>query len=89
MRVDKENSVMAFDNMQDRAIKSTTGWQKYEVALDVDKEATGIAFGILLTGAGRVWLSGTKLEAVSTEVPTTGASGKGRPTAPVNLDFTE
>jgi len=47
MRVDKENSVMAFDNTQDRAIKSTTGWQKYEVVLDVD---TGIAFGILLTG---------------------------------------
>jgi hypothetical protein len=34
MRIDKENSVMAFDNMQDRAIKSTTGWQKYEVVLE-------------------------------------------------------
>lgn len=89
MRVDKESWALAFHNMQDRAIKATTGWQKYEVVLDVEKETTGIAFGVLLTGPGRVWLSGTKLEVVSSDVPTTGAGGTIRPTAPVNLDFTE
>ena len=86
MRVDKEGSVSAFDNMQERAIQGTTGWQKCEVVLDVEKRATGIAFGILLTGSGRVWLSGTKLEVVTAEVPTTGGAGR---VTPVNLDFTE
>lgn len=89
MRADKESSVLAFDNMQERAIKGTTGWQKYAVVLEVEEEATGIAFGVLLSGPGRVWLSGTKLEVVSSDIPTTGAGGTTRPTAPVNLDFTE
>jgi hypothetical protein len=30
MRVDKEKDSVAFDNMQDRPINGTTGWQKYE-----------------------------------------------------------
>jgi hypothetical protein len=46
MRVDKRTEVLAIDNMQRRAIKGTTGWQRYEVVLDVPKEATGVAFGI-------------------------------------------
>lgn len=89
MRVDKDSSVSAFDNMHERGIKGTTGWQKCEVVLDVEKQATGITFGILLQGSGRVWLSGTKLEVVSSEIPTTGEGVSVRPTTPVNLDFTE
>jgi len=40
----KETGV-AFDNMQDRAIKGTTDWRRYEVVLDVPEDATGIAPG--------------------------------------------
>ena len=81
MRVDKGTEVIAFDNMQKRAIKGTTGWQRYEVVLDVPKDATRVAFGILLDGAGQVWLNNTKLEIVGIEVPTTNK--------PVNLEFAE
>jgi hypothetical protein len=53
MRVDKGREVLAIDNMQRRAIKGTTGWQRYEVVLDIPKQATGVAFGILLHGGAR------------------------------------
>ena len=52
MRVDKGAQSVAFDNMGNRPIKGTTGWQDYEVVLDVPKDATGVAFGILLDGSG-------------------------------------
>src|SRR5215471_16702910 len=35
MRVDKGPNMVAFDNMQNRSIKGTSGWQEYEVVLDV------------------------------------------------------
>lgn len=69
------------------------GSEAAEYQTSVDREtvhegqpATGIAFGILLTGSGRVWLSGTKLEVITLETQTTTAA---RPAPPVNLDFTE
>jgi hypothetical protein len=89
MRVDKGKAVVAFDNMQDRAIKGTTGWQRYEVVLDVPEDATGISFGILLTGAGEVWLSSTRFETVGIDIPTTSLSEKKLPGKPVNLEFAE
>lgn len=84
MRVDKGSQQLAFDNMQDRPIKATTGWQKYEVVLDVPQDATGIFFGVLLSGAGSVWLNNVKLEVVGSDVPTT---AKKVPDEPVNLNF--
>jgi hypothetical protein len=75
--------------MQSRPIKGTSGWQQYNVVLDVPKDATGIAFGILLTGSGRVWLNSTKFEVVGMDVPTTGQNPVERPASPVNLDFSE
>jgi hypothetical protein len=86
MRVDKDKDSVAFDNMQDRAIKGTTGWQKYEVVLDVPQDATGIFFGVLLAGPGTVWLNSAKIEVVGLDVPTTGKSSK-LPDGPTNLNF--
>src|ERR1041385_9161860 len=54
MRVDGNHAALAIDNMQDRPIKGTTDWQKYEVVLDVPSNASGIAVGILLEGNGSV-----------------------------------
>jgi hypothetical protein len=87
MRVDKEAKELAFDNMQGRPIKGSTDWKKYDVVLDVPQEATGIFFGVLLSGSGTVWLSGAKFEIVEPSVPTTGESGMQKPDEPVNLDF--
>jgi len=94
MRVDKDSTdpvarTVAFDNMQNRAIKGTSDWQKYEVVLDVPQNAAGIYFGILLTGTGAVWLNGVKIEVVGPDIPTTGKdlAPKPLPDAPTNLDF--
>ena len=87
MRVDKEKSPVAFDNMENRAIKGTTGWQRYDVVLDVPTNATAISFGILLAGSGVVWLNGTKFDVVDADVPVTNTGEKVLPEKPINLEF--
>jgi hypothetical protein len=89
MRVDQGKDMVAIDNMQDRPVKGTTDWQRYDVVLNVPPDSTGISFGILLDGAGEVWLSSTKFGVVGADVPVTGAADKKTPDNPVNLDFTE
>jgi hypothetical protein len=90
MRVDKGSGpgtkTLSFDNMQDRPIKGTTGWQNYEVVLDVPQDASGIFFGILLSNTGSVWVNTANFEVVPTSIPTTGKS-QTLPDAPKNLDF--
>jgi hypothetical protein len=72
MRVDEgPKRAVAFDNMSSRAIKGTTDWKRYEVVLDVPPKATNISLGVLLVGAGEVWLSDAKLETVGTDVTVT------------------
>jgi hypothetical protein len=86
MRVDgpgKES--LQFDNMQTRPIVGTTEWKRYHVILDVPQEGINIAFGILLSGKGQVWLTEVQFE--ETREEPTGTSG--HPEKPGNLDFTE
>ena len=72
MRIDgPSGECLGFDNMQSRPIKGATGWQSYEVVLDVPKQSARIACGILLTGKGEVWLADFKLEPTGSDVPTT------------------
>jgi hypothetical protein len=72
MRVDGEQGVtLSFDNMQDRHIKGVTDWQRYEIVLDVPTNSLLIAFGLMLSGKGQVWLDDLKLEEVDQKVPTT------------------
>jgi len=87
MRLDSSSRQLTLDNMQDRLIKGTTGWQKYEVVLDVPQDATGIFFGVLLDGPGAVWLNSAKFEVVGADVPTTGGKGQKLPDGPTNLNF--
>jgi hypothetical protein len=88
LRVDKDKAVVALGNMHDRPIKGTTGWQKYELVLDVPQDATGIFFGILLSGTGTVWLNSVKFEVVGADVPTTGQKMDTKlPDGPTNLNF--
>jgi hypothetical protein len=89
MRVDRGKDVVAFDNMHNRAIKGTAGWQRYEVVLDVPQDASSISFGVLLTGGGEVWLKSTKFDVVGDDVRVTGWGESAVPNAPVNLEFTE
>jgi hypothetical protein len=75
MRVDDFNSeLIAFDNMQNRPIKGTRDWQPYEIVLDVPSESERIAAGILVSGAGKAWISDVHFTPVSKQIPTTDIS---------------
>ena len=81
------NASLAFDNMQDRGIKGTTDWTRYEIVLDVPSEAQRLAFGLLLGGSGQVWMDDLRFEVVPTTVRTTGQAYPPAPAAPSNLSF--
>ena len=85
MRVDRDRKAVAFDNMQDRPIKGSNDWTPHAVVLDVDVNATAIAFGILLRGEGRLWIDGVAFEVVGEDVSVT--SHPITSTGPRNLDF--
>jgi beta-lactamase regulating signal transducer with metallopeptidase domain len=89
MRVDIGKKAAAFDNMEDRPIKGTTGWHTYAIVLDVPEDATGIFFGILLNEGGTVWLNSVKFETVGTDVPVTDQRARNSPRVPgpTNLNF--
>jgi hypothetical protein len=53
LRVDGPSRLLAFDNMQPRAVKGTNDWTRHEVVLDVPEAAVRLAFGSVLKGAGQ------------------------------------
>ena len=66
LRVDQKDPYqpLSFDNMQDRAITGTTDWKKYVILLCVPENATNIAYGALLAGAGKIWFDNVTFEVV-------------------------
>jgi hypothetical protein len=86
MRIDgPKGEMLGFDNMQHRPIQGTTDWQSYSVVLDVPEESVDVAFGVLLQGAGQVWINDIQLTEIGDDVPvTTEQSLLDKPT---NLDF--
>jgi hypothetical protein len=91
MRVDSpERNAVSFDNMQDRPISGSIDWVTYQIVLDVPENSSHIAFGLLLDGPGRVWLTNFQFEVVSVGVATTGRiEVTDVPNVPTNLDFKE
>ena len=72
MRVDgATRRTLGFDNMQNRPLKGTADWKKYEIVLDVPEASVGIAFGVMLIGKGQVWVDDLALSLVGKDVPTT------------------
>ena len=92
LRVDGERpqtDTLGFDNMQDRPIKGTADWTRVAIVLDVPQEAKALAFGVLLSGAGQVWMDDLKFEVVTQDVPTTDMRSGRKSSEPKNLDFEE
>jgi hypothetical protein len=87
LRIDKATGTAAFDNMQNRPIKGTGDWRSYDVVLDVPSDATGLFFGVLLSGPGTVWLNSVKVEVVGNDVPVTGKGAAPQKDEPANLNF--
>ena len=72
LRTDAGTTVAAFDNMNDRPVTGTQPWTRYTLAVDVPKGASALAFGVRLTGRGRVWGDDLELTVVDErEVPST------------------
>ncbi len=88
MRVDGVGSMLAFDNMEDRAITGDTVWSEHRIVLDVSEHAEKIAFGILVSGPGTVWLDDVSLTEVDpAREAQTGVPQIPIPFAPVNPSF--
>jgi hypothetical protein len=87
MRVDVNSRPFVIDNMADRSIKGSVDWHDYQVVLDVPKEPTSVAFGILLSKSGLVWFSHVRFEMVGTEVPVTAKPCAATPEDPVHLNL--
>lgn len=89
-RIDAVESgrTLGFDNMSERPITGTTDWTRHAVVLDVPEAGKGLAYGVLLSGPGRVWIAGVRVEVVTADVPTTNmASAFPMPELPTNLEF--
>jgi hypothetical protein len=68
---DADGRVLAFDNMQDRALRGTSSFEWYSVVLDVPATAVHLSFGVLLHGPGAVFIRQLSFEAVDTTLPVT------------------
>jgi erythromycin esterase len=64
LRVDRPGGEIGFfDNMVDRPIVSPE-WSTYEITGEVTEDAEALAFGLILTGKGRVWVDDGSLSVV-------------------------
>lgn len=86
MRIDEGTKTVAFDNMQNRPLKGTSDWRKYDVVLDVSGSATTVNMGILLSAKGAVWMAGAQFEPVGNDVPVS-SGPPAVPAGPRNLGF--
>ncbi|KOP81145.1 helix-turn-helix domain-containing protein [Cytobacillus solani] len=91
MRVDDSlGDVLQFDNMSDRPIVGNNEWNHYHIVLDVPDNSAVIAFGVLLSGNGQVWIDELKFEEVDKQIPTTNIDfSSDLLDEPVNLSFEE
>jgi hypothetical protein len=90
LRVDgqERGQMLGFDNMDSRAVKGTTDWQEASVVLDVPAGASALAYGFFVSGGGKMWVNGQKIEEVGPDVPSTNmAIKKALPKTPNNLGF--
>lgn len=71
MRVDGPETILGFDNMENRPVKGTVEWTKYSIVLDVPEQAKKIKYGFMQSGEGTLWCTDTSLEIVGKDVPVT------------------
>lgn len=90
MRIDgPSKKSLGFDNMQNRPIKGTTDWTKYEIILKVPKEAVNLEYGVLTSGTGEVLIDDFKFEIVTDDSKNTGHQGAIKLKEPTNINFEE
>ncbi len=88
IRVDGETRKnLVLDNMEDRPIKGSVDWARYELVIDVPQEGTVISFGVLLNGPGQIWIDDLNFEKVGQEVAVTATYSKPGDTTSSTLDW--
>ena len=90
LRIDgqERGQMLGFDNMDNRPVKGTSDWQEASVVLDVPAGASALAYGFFVSGGGKMWVNGQRIEEVGPEVPSTNMAVKpALPKAPNNLGF--
>lgn len=92
LRIDgqERGAMLGFDNMDNRAVKGTQDWQEASIVLDVPAGSAALAYGFFVSGGGKMWVNGQRIEEVGADVPVTNMLSAKRPalpTAPTNLGF--
>jgi RNA polymerase sigma factor (sigma-70 family) len=62
---------LQYDDMSDRPIRGTTGWQQYEIVTDLPDEACIIYFGPDLYGPGELWSDDFQINLAPRDTPST------------------
>lgn len=75
--------------MQNRGVSGTTDWLAGVVVLDIPDDAETLFLGLILDGAGKVWMTDLRFEIVDSTVPVTTSKKPKLPNAPQNLDFSD
>lgn len=61
-RADGEGTASVFDNMAGRGASGTTPWTRYQIDIEVPKEAKQVIFGALFPGDGTAWFDDLRVE---------------------------
>ena len=61
LREDGLGGSVAFDNMQNLAVKGTHAWKEYSITLPLKPEAKLLVFGVLSSGTGKAWVDDLQL----------------------------
>ncbi len=71
MRVNSQERLLQFDNMQNRILNGTGEWTRFDVVLDVPPNSAVIIFGTLLHGGGQMWVDDFEFHEVDGDIPST------------------
>jgi len=55
MRQDKDQEMLALENMESQQLKGTHDWAEYKITLPVQSETRSLVFGFLMAGTGKAW----------------------------------
>ena len=90
MRIDgqgEDEYGLSFDNMENKPIRGTSDWQRYNIVLDVPEKGRTITFGLLLAGTGKAWVDDFNFEVATSDTPVTAQPRQTPPKEPINLGF--
>ncbi len=61
LREDDESGPFAYESMEDQPVRGSTAWAEYTVRLPIHRTVEKVFFGVILSGAGKVWVDDLRL----------------------------